>query len=226
MIAETEPVVSDIAACIGEPVRARMLYCLLDGRARTGTELALIGEVSPSTASVHLAKLKDCGLVRVLAQGRHRYFSLASAHVADALEALSVVAGGHPAFAPSTPSRLREARTCYDHMAGAAAVALHDRLHELGWLSRAAADGDTYELSELGTERLARLGVDIAVVRSSRRRLAYACVDWSERRPHVGGALGAELLSLALRRRWVTRHSDDRQLNVTSLGRSALRLSR
>lgn len=219
-----EPLVSQIAACIGEPVRARMLYSLLDGRARTSTELALIGEVSPSTASVHLNRLKDCRLVRAVAQGKHRYYQLSDTQVAAALEALSVVAGGHEAFKPSTPTQLRDARTCYDHMAGASAVALHDRMHELGWLRQGAAAPDAYEVTASGESGLKLLGLEVAALRQSRRRFAYACVDWSERRPHIGGALGAELLKLALKRRWVLPEHEERHLSVTPVGRRALRL--
>jgi DNA-binding transcriptional ArsR family regulator len=213
---------AQIAACIGEPVRARMLYSLLDGRARTGTELGLIGAVSPSTASVHLARLTRRGLLSVHAQGRHRYYRLADAQVAGALEALSVVAGRHSAFAPSTPLNLRAARTCYDHMAGAVAVELHDRLLSSGWL-QAVAGNDAYRVSASGTQELLRFGIDAEAMKALRRRVAYACLDWSERKPHVGGALGAALLQLALRRRWVIRHPDERRLTVTPRGRSALR---
>lgn len=210
--------VSGIAAAIGEPARARMLYCLLDGHARTSTELGIIAEISPSTASVHLARLKEFQLVKVRAQGKHRYYCLANANVARALEALSVVAGGAVSiFVPNTPSRLRAARTCYDHMAGQLAVALHDRLHALGWLRDVA--GDLYELSDSGVEALTRLGIDVAALRSLRRRFAYACLDWSERKPHIGGALGAALFDLALARRWVRRQTDGRALVLTELGR-------
>src|ERR1700722_6060196 len=111
--------ISGIAASIGEPARARMLYCLLDGHARTSTELGIIAEVSASTASVHLARLRDHQLVKVHAQGKHRYYSLKDAHVAQALEALSVVAGGSTAgFGPNTPSRFGSTRSCYGQMAG------------------------------------------------------------------------------------------------------------
>ena len=128
---------SSIAAAIGEPARARMLYMLMDGHARTSTELAVVAGVSPSTASVHLGRLKDERLVTVLVQGKHRYHSLDGASVAAALEALSVVAGSpRPRFVPGTPSRLRSARTCYDHLAGTIGVALHDRLTALSWLRR------------------------------------------------------------------------------------------
>jgi DNA-binding transcriptional ArsR family regulator len=210
---------SRIAAAIGEPARARMLYCLLDGHARTSTELALVAEVSPSTASVHLAHLKERGLVQVLAQGKHRYYSLEGTHTAAALEALMVVAVGRPnRFVPSTPSRLRAARTCYDHIAGKIAVALHDRFKELEWLTTAAEGNDAYEVTTCGAQALTDLGIDIAATRALRRRFAYACVDWSERRPHIGGALGAALLKLALRRKWILQDLDSRALRLTRSG--------
>ncbi len=214
---------SRIAAAIGEPARTRMLCCLLDGHARTGTELAAVADVTPSTASVHLARLRDERLVKILARGKHRYYSLESADVAEALEALMIVAGGpRDRFVPSTPPRLRAARTCYDHMAGAVAVSLHDRLRERRWIAGSAGNGD-YEITGAGSDALGRLGIDVRAARSSRRRLAYPCVDWSERRPHVGGALGAALLGLAVRRKWVDRDMDSRILSVTPAGRREMK---
>jgi DNA-binding transcriptional ArsR family regulator len=218
--------ISGIAASIGEPARARMLYCLLDGHARTSTELGIIAEVSASTASVHLARLKEYQLVKVYAQGKHRYYSLKDVQVAQALEALSVVAGGSTSgFVPNTPSRLRSARTCYDHMAGELAVAFHDRMQELGWLQRAAPSDNLYELTRAGAEGLDRLGVDVEAVRSMRRRFAFACLDWSERRPHIGGALGAALLKLALSRKWMTQDVEGRGLRLTDIGKREMRLA-
>jgi DNA-binding transcriptional ArsR family regulator len=215
-----DPAVSSIAAAIGEPARARMLYCLVDGHARTSTELAAVSEVSPSTASAHLSRLKSVRLVKVFAQGKHRYYSLSGQHVADALEALSVVAGpSHDRFVPNTPSRLRAARTCYDHMAGALAVSLHDRFKELKWLSDASAAGDAYDLTKDGAKAFEALGIDLEATRTLRRRFAFACLDWSERRPHVGGALGAAVLNVALKRKWVIQDLDSRALSITRAGR-------
>jgi DNA-binding transcriptional ArsR family regulator len=212
--------VSAIAAAIGEPARARMLYCLLDGHARTSTELAIVADVSASTASTHLARLKEQRLVAVLAQGKHRYYRLEGPTVAAALEALTVVAGtGHGTFVPNTPNRLRAARTCYDHMAGQVAVSLHDRFGALGWLALGATDDNTYDLTDEGTKGFTQLGIDIEATRVLRRRFACACVDWSERRPHIGGALGASLLKVALKRKWVVQDLDSRALNVTRNGR-------
>jgi DNA-binding transcriptional ArsR family regulator len=214
--------VSRIAAAIGEPTRARILYCLLDGHARTSTELAIVSEVSPSTASDHLARLKSEGLVAVLAQGKHRYYSLDGSNVAAALEALTVVAGRPKhKFVPSTPSRLRAARTCYDHMAGEVAVALHDRFTGLGWLV-SEARGTGYAVTKDGVAAFAHLGIDLDATRALRRRFACPCVDWSERRHHLGGALGAAVLKVAIKRRWVTQDLDSRALGITPGGRREL----
>jgi DNA-binding transcriptional ArsR family regulator len=210
--------VSRIAAAIGEPARARMLFCLMDGRARTSTELAAVADVTPSTASAHLNRLKAERLVRVVVQGKHRYYSLEGPNVASALEGLSVLAGSVRArFVPKTPSRLRVARTCYDHLAGTLGVSLHDRLLVLGWIS--AGSDREYVLSLSGASAFEALGVDVAATRSLRRKFACACLDWSERRPHVGGALGAALLQVALKRKWVTQDLDCRALSVTNYGR-------
>jgi DNA-binding transcriptional ArsR family regulator len=210
-----------IAAAIGEPARARILYCLMDGHARTSTELAMVAEVSPSTASAHLNRLKAEHLVKMLVQGKHRYYSLEGPNVARALEGLSVLAGdARGKFVPSTPSRLRAARTCYDHIAGMVGVSLHDRFQTLGWLSASPKGNDNaYELTAAGSKGFTALGIDIEANRGLRRRFACACLDWSERRPHVGGALGAALLKVALKRKWVIEDLDSRVLGVTSVGR-------
>jgi DNA-binding transcriptional ArsR family regulator len=224
-VESVDTAVSRIAAAIGEPARTRMLYCLMDGHARTSTELATVAEVSPSTASVHLNRLKADHLVRVVVQGRHRYYSLEGPRVARALEGLNVLAGGvGRQFVPRTPDRLRAARTCYDHMAGTIAVLLHDRLLASHWMSpKRAARGAAYDLTVEGAKAIESLGIDVAATCELRRRFAYPCLDWSERRPHVGGALGSALLKLALKRKWVAQELDSRALAVTSFGRRELR---
>src|SRR5262245_39076621 len=210
------------AAAIGEPARARMLACLLDGRARTSTELAVVGGITPSTASVHLQRLKAGRLVTVTAQGKHRYYRLDRPEVAAALEALSVLAGApRPRFEPNTPPDLRTARTCYDHIAGTLGVMLFDRLIERGWLTSAHGDG-ACSLTPAGAAGLEALGLDVDGARALRRRFAFACLDWSERRPHLGGALGAALLGVALKKRWVAQDLDSRILRVTAAGRRDL----
>jgi len=216
-----DKVISRIAAAIGEPARVRILYCLLDGHARTSTELAVVADVSPSTASAHLKRLTTERLIKVLIQGKHRYYSLQGPDVASALEGLSVIAGSERhEFVANTPSRLRAARTCYDHMAGTVGVLLHNRLITLGWLSGdSSRSTNGYDLTPEGMRACQALGIDLEAARALRRRFAYACLDWSERQPHIGGALGAALLKTALKRRWVIEDLDSRALSVTSLGR-------
>lgn len=213
--------VSAIAAAIGEPARARILYCLMDGTARTSTELSVVAEVSPSTASAHLNRLMKEHLVKVFVQGKHRFYSLEGADVANALEGLTVLAGGsRNKFKSPTPNHLRAARTCYDHMAGVAGVSLYDRFRALGWLSANAISGDrSYDLTAGGAKALESLGIDIQATRALRRRFVCPCLDWSERRPHVGGALGAAILRVALKRKWVIKDLDSRALGVTNFGR-------
>jgi DNA-binding transcriptional ArsR family regulator len=214
--------VAAVAGAIGEPARARMLYSLLDGRARTATELAAVANVTPSTTSAHLRRLEKQRLVKLVVQGKHRYFSLDGVHVAAALEALSVVAGGsRPAFAPNTPDRLRAARTCYDHIAGTLGVLLHDGLRDLRWLR--AAGERSYDLTRSGEIGFEKLGVDVDSARLLRRCFAAPCLDWSERRDHLAGSLGAALLATALKRKWIVRDLDSRAVSVTPLGRRDFR---
>jgi DNA-binding transcriptional ArsR family regulator len=214
---------AQLAGAIAEPARARILCCLMDGHARTSTELSVVAEVSPSTTSVHLAKLKQQNLITLVAQGKHRYYQLSGPEVATALEALLQLAGvPRPNFFPNTPTRLRKARTCYDHMAGEVAVALHDSLMEKKWLLPGVAGDTAYQLSESGEKTLEDIGLDITAARKTRRRFACACMDWSERKPHIGGALGAALLSLMLTRSWVERDLDSRALSLSKAGKAAL----
>ncbi|MGA2135869.1 MAG: winged helix-turn-helix domain-containing protein [Bryobacteraceae bacterium] len=216
---EADHAAARIAAAIGEPARARMLYGLMDGRARTSTELAVIAEVGPSTASVHLDRLQRERLVKVAAQGKHRYYSLEGPEVAGVLEGLSVLAGGRSgAFVPGTPHCLRAARTCYDHMAGTLGVSLHDRMAAMGWLA-----ADSTEITPVGARGFAELGIDVEATRRLRRRFAFGCLDWSERRSHLGGALGAALLQAAVKRKWVMRELDSRVLRVTGVGLREMR---
>ena len=221
---DADAAVAQIAAAIGEPARARMLYCLMGGRARTATELALVAEVTPATASVHLNRLRAERLVRVVAQGKHRYYSIENDRVANLLESLTVVAGvSADDFVPSTPSKLRPSRTCYDHLAGTLGVALHDRLLALGWLAPdPTVSDDAYTVTDKGTKALAAVGIDVEAERRLRRRFAFACLDWSERRPHLGGAIAAALLRVSFSRRWLAPDPDSRAVRVTALGRREL----
>jgi DNA-binding transcriptional ArsR family regulator len=217
---DDDAALSQVAGAIAEPARTKMLCALMDGHARTSTEMAVIAEVSTSTASAHLARLKDDGLITLHTQGRHRYYSLAGPSVAQAIEGLMVISrNSAKAFVPSTPTRLQFARTCYDHMAGTLAVTLHDHFIEAGWLT----GNDSYQLSAHGDKAMVELGIDVAALRTQRRRFACACLDWSMRRPHLAGALGAALLQNAVRREWVIQDLDSRALSVTPKGRKALK---
>lgn len=209
-----------IAASMAEPVRARMLCCLMDGHARTATELAAVGEVAASTASAHLARLVRQGLIECLAQGRHRYYRLSGAEVGQALESLLVLAGQpRPRFEPSTPETLREARRCYDHLAGHWGVRLHDHALRRRWIAQGGEEPCAYMLTEAGAVALTGLGVDVGAARAARRRrLACACMDWSERRPHLGGAIGAAWLQALLAQDWLRPELDSRALRPTRRG--------
>jgi DNA-binding transcriptional ArsR family regulator len=215
MSAEFHEAVSRAAAALGDKTRVRILDRLMDGRARTSTELAVAAEVSPSTASEHLARLREQNLVRVHAQGKRRYYALDGPAVAALVEQLSVVAGAGVPFAPRTPRRLRLARTCYDHLAGSLAVLLHDGLLGCGWLTEARGE---YAITTEGVHRLNAIGVDVARAQALRRRFAYPCLDWSERKPHIAGALGAALLSEFSKAGWIVRDLDSRAVSVTKQG--------
>ena len=219
-VEQSELRLANVAAAIADPARARMLCCLLDGRARTATELAVVAQKSPSTASSHFQKLLEQGLVTLVSQGKHRYFQLASADVAKALEGLlSLTSFESPAFKPSTPCHLRHARTCYDHLAGEVGVLLHDALLAGEWMYQEQGD---YGLTPKGIERLSRMGMDLSADTPTRRRFAYPCLDWSQRCAHVGGTLGAALLGHMVREKWVVRALDSRALTVTAKGRKRL----
>jgi DNA-binding transcriptional ArsR family regulator len=222
---DSDVMVSRIAAAVGEPARVRILHSLVDGHARTSTELAMVADVSPSTASAHLNRLRGERLIEVFKQGKHRYYSLAGMEVARALEALNVIAGRpRQKFVPSTPSGLLLARTCYDHIAGKLGVLLHNCFRQNGWLS-ADRNGNrkAYNMTPAGTEAFTALGIDLGALRQLRRKIAYPCLDWSERQPHVGGALGAALLKLTLKKRWVVQDLDSRALSITHLGRREMK---
>jgi DNA-binding transcriptional ArsR family regulator len=207
---------ADVAAAFADRTRARMLVSLLDGRERTATDLASIGQVTASTTSSHLARLQGAGLIVCLPRGKRRYYHLAGELVAAAVESLFRLSGEPgPPNVVRVPVRLRRARTCYDHAAGELGVALHDRLRELEWI---VLDGDDYHVTELGEERLRRWGIECGALRGHRRALARPCLDWSERRTHVAGALGAALLDRMVEMHWVERDLDSRALTITRSG--------
>jgi len=224
--------VAPVAALMGEPARAAVLMALIDGRALAASTLAAEAGVAPSTLSAHLARLVDGGLVNVEVSGRNRYFRIASPEVAEALEALARLApcrqvrslrqGTHAAA-------IRRARTCYDHLAGRLGVALLDAL-VAGDVLRIEEDpggrpdpvlgagrSRRFALTQAGRARLAELGVDVET--TGRRPLTRSCIDWSERRPHLAGALGASLLRRFLDLGWI-RRAERRVVHVTAAGRA------
>ncbi len=188
------PGFSSLAALLADPGRAQMIWALMDGSARPASELALLAGVSPSSASGHLGRLVEGGVLSLEARGRNRFYRLAGPEVGQAVEALAsaslALQPQRRSLPPShgTPSALREARTCYDHLAGELAVGVFARMLDAGWIEQ---EGRTLRLSATGEAGLARLGIDLAEVRRRRRQFACACPDWSERKPHLGGALGA-----------------------------------
>jgi DNA-binding transcriptional ArsR family regulator len=214
-----------VGALVGNPSRAAMLDALMTGRALTAKELARVAEVRPATASEHLARLVDGGLVDVVSQGRHRYHRLASPEVGAALESLSHIAPPRTVTSLRQSSRARslaEARTCYDHLAGRSGVAVHDGLLDRGWL---LPEPGGYALSEAGVAGLLGWGVDVTSARAARRRLARPCLDWTERREHLAGSLAAAITQALVDgpEPWFVRRSDDhRGLRTTELGRSRL----
>ncbi|MGA8115472.1 MAG: helix-turn-helix domain-containing protein [Actinocatenispora sp.] len=211
------------ARLIGEPARAIMLDALVAGRALAAGELARLAGVSPATASEHLARLRDGGLVTAVAAGRHRYYRLASEDVAHALEALAMISPARPvrSLRQSRAHRaLAGARTCYDHLAGRVGVSIHDALMR-GEALRAGGDG--YELTSAGERLLLPLGVDVAAARAARRSFARPCLDFTERRSHLAGALGAAICDRLIAQRWLVRRATgERGLRITDGGRRGL----
>ncbi|HVZ06675.1 ArsR/SmtB family transcription factor [Rhodopila sp.] len=207
--------VSRIAALVGDPARANIMTALMDGRALTAKELAFAAHVSPQTTSGHLAKLTDANLLTVERQGRHRYFRLSSPLIGQMLE--NVLAVASAVAPPQRPWRggeaLRTARTCYDHLAGRLGVALTDSLIGAGHLILSSDGG---EVTSSGNAFLAGFGAHPA---AGRRVFCRPCLDWSERRPHIAGRLGAAIADRCLALNWLERRRDTRAVAITDSGK-------
>jgi DNA-binding transcriptional ArsR family regulator len=217
------PNITTIAALIGDHARAEVLTALMSGMALTATELAEVAGVTKQTISGHLAKLVDARLLAVEAQGRHRYFRLAGHDVAQLLESLMNVAFRTGAVRVRTSPRepaLRKARVCYDHLAGELGVAVYDFLVERGALALA---GDGIVLTDIGQGVMRKLGIDTAAVAASRRAFCRTCLDWSERRHHLAGGLGAALLARFEQLGWARRVKDSRVVAFSPDGEMELR---
>jgi DNA-binding transcriptional ArsR family regulator len=209
--------VATIAGLVGDPARANMLLALFDGRALTAGELAFAAHITPQTASGHLGKLAAAGLIVPARQGRHRYFRLGGPQVAAMLEGISAAA----AVAPPRLRRvrldeaMRRARLCYDHIAGRLGVALADGL-QARQLIELAEDGGV--VTEAGEAFFRAFGIDLTAARGTRRAFCRPCLDWSERRPHLAGAVGAALAGRLMELRWIARRGDGRALSITPAG--------
>jgi len=215
--------VAAAAALLGEPVRTALVLAVMDRGALPASELAAGAGVAPSTASEHLRRLVDGGLLVGAKRGRHRYYELAEPAVAEAVEALSRVAPQRPvrSLREATRSELiREARTCYDHLAGRLGVAVARALEQSGVVVRR---NGTYELGAAAEPRLAELGVDLDPLTDGRRPIVRGCLDWSARELHVAGALGAALAARLFELGWIERRAVNRSVAVTEAGRESLR---
>jgi DNA-binding transcriptional ArsR family regulator len=217
------PNIVRIAALVGDQARAEILTALMGGQALTATELADVAGVTKQTVSTHLAKLVDARLLVVEKQGRHRYFRLADRDVADLLESLMGVAYRAGAIrlrsSPREPA-LRKARVCYDHLAGDLGVLVFDSLDRRRWLR---SGGATLELTPDGKRFCRELGIDVDALARQRRPLCRACLDWSVRRHHLAGAVGAALLSRCLSLGWARRGKGSRVVVFSEAGERALR---
>ncbi len=215
----TGPLIAEIAALVGEPARATMLSALLDGRALTASELAFAARITPQTASSHLAKLTEAGLLSPIKDGRNRYFRLASPKVAEMLDGIVAVAlENRPRYRPLSrqAQELSAARICYDHLAGRLSVDLTDffTAHEYIVLGDEAA-----EITLTGTDFLTGFGIDLTALSSTRRHSCRLCLDWTERRPHLAGAVGAALTRRYFDLGWTERTKHSRAVTVTASGR-------
>jgi DNA-binding transcriptional ArsR family regulator len=219
-----EPYFAGVAALMGDPARANILAALMDGRAMTAKELSLVAGVSPPTTSGHLAKLVDGKLLNVIAQGRYRYYRLADSLVVCAIEGIMALSGMEEPRRrrPISPGSeaLRAARICYDHLAGRLGVSLMDRLLGDGYIQPTDAD---FRVTKRGDSFFRDMGIDVASVIRQRRGFARPCLDWSERRPHLAGALGAALARQCFELGWIERFREGRAIAVTVSGHTGLR---
>ncbi|MFZ6656927.1 ArsR/SmtB family transcription factor [Undibacterium sp. TJN19] len=216
-----------IANLLADPARAAMLWTLIDGTTRPAGELAFAANVSAQSASAHLGKLVDGGLLLSESHGRHRYFRIASAEAASLIESLASFAATtrprtprQPALVQTMPSQFLQARTCYDHLAGEMAVKVLEAMLQANWLE---AEGKDFKLNTLGEKKLRGLGIDISQHSNSRRVFARCCVDLTQRRPHLAGVLGAALLDLYVSDGWILRTARSRIVTITPKGHQAFR---
>ena len=224
---DDDPGIPRIAGLLADAARAKILWSLIDGTTRPAGELAYAANISAQSASAHLAKLVEGGLLECEAQGRHRYFRIASAEVAGLIEAMASLGAASRPRTPRAPLPSRavpvqflQARTCYGHLAGEMAVRILEAMLKRCWL---APDGRDFTLTRLGENKLAGLDVDLAAARRTRRAFARSCVDLTQRRPHLGGALGDALLDVYVARGWIQRQRRSRVVSITPGGHASFR---
>jgi DNA-binding transcriptional ArsR family regulator len=218
----TGPIIAEIAALVGDPARATIVSALLDGRTLTASELALAARITPQTASTHLAKLTQAGLLSVVRNGRNRYFRVASPTVAGMIEGIVAVAlEKRPRYRPlSAQARaLSAARICYDHLAGRLSVDLTDSLVAREYV---VLDDEVAEITTAGSRFFTEFGIELPTRRSTRRHFCRLCLDWTERRPHIAGAVGATLTTRYFDLGWMERMDRSHAVIVTPLGRRGL----
>jgi len=223
VIAGPGPLMAEIAGLVGEPARATMLSALLDGRALTATELAYAARVTRQTASTHLAKLAEVGLVAPVRAGRYRYFRLASPRVAEMLEGIMAVALEHrPRYRPLSRQgrELSVARICNDHLAGRLSVDLTAALVAREYIT---VGDEAAEITRAGSRFFVGFGVDLSTSKAKRRRFCRLCIDWTERRPHIAGVVGAALTRRCFDLGWTERVKDSRAVTVTAAGKRGFR---
>lgn len=212
------PDIARIAALVADPARSSMLLALMDGRALTATELSSLAGVTKQTASSHLAKLVDGEVLQMEAQGRHRYFRLAGAHVAALIEALMVfTSDAAPVRTGPREPALRKARVCYDHLAGEMGVALYDRARDAGWLA------DDLGVTDKGWSKFSAIGVTPDSLPRSNRPHCRACLDWSQRRHHLAGMIGKATLDRLFALSWARRLPASRVVAFTPEGERRFR---
>jgi DNA-binding transcriptional ArsR family regulator len=223
MNANAEPDLARIAATVGDARRIQMLALLMEGRALTAKEMALGAGVEPATATAHLKRLLEDGLVESTAQGRHKYFRIASEQVAQLVESLMRIAPRRQVAAPpKSQEPIRAARFCYDHLAGTLGTRLLASMLRKGWLEKTGGDRQL-DVTPKGERSLVQLGIDVDAARERRRQFACCCLDWSERQDHLGGALGAAVAEQFKAARWIERQKHSRVVHVTPAGVQALR---
>jgi DNA-binding transcriptional ArsR family regulator len=215
-----EPDISSLAALISEPARGRILFALLDGRGLPATELARRAGITCQTASSHLAKLANGNLLQVIPQGRHRYYRIANSRVAELLESMAALAPRNETFEVRPEGPIQLARTCYNHLAGNLGVAITSAIVRRGLLKEVGRD---YQLTRRGAEWFSDFGIDTEALGKSGRVLARQCLDWSERRNHLAGALGSALADHLFELGWIKRTRESRAVRVTDLGKRELK---